>query len=330
MANAISIGRSLVDGSYLLHMVGVVKILMSSVLSICFVGGVFGLTKAAAAEGDPFTPIERQSVTVENHRVTYVESGAGRPIILLHGNAGGVEDFEFGAVEDLAHEYRVIAIDRPGHGDSDRPDNAGSVEYQAEFLHQTLAEMGIYRPILVGHSWGGSLALAYALKYPDDVAGMVLLAPAAYPDGGANFFNRLVAKVPVIGDIGVLMGQSVMGERMLRREIRRAFYPQAVPDSYSKLISASWLGRKQLKAYFEDEVDLNGSLETMGPQYPQIKIPVAIVTGDQDKMVSPKDNAYRLRKAIPGSHLIELKNTGHEIPQTEPKSIASALRLING
>src|SRR5205823_2478591 len=89
---------------------------------------------------DGFTPEELHVVTVDNLHVTYIESGTGRTVVLLHGNAGGIEDFEYGAMESLAREYRVVAIDRPGHGSSDRPaGEAGSVEYQAEFLHQTLA-----------------------------------------------------------------------------------------------------------------------------------------------------------------------------------------------
>src|SRR5882672_4384897 len=116
-------------------MIGLIKILVISVpVILIFLAGntpAFAMAKPSDADGNhPFTPDERHIVTVGNLHVTYIESGTGRPVVLLHGNAGGVEDFEYGAVEDLAREYRVIAIDRPGHGESDRPDGeAGSVEY---------------------------------------------------------------------------------------------------------------------------------------------------------------------------------------------------------
>lgn len=325
-------------------MIGSIKtfVVSVSIVAAVFVGDALAFAPATTnaapapkysrvAGSDGFTPIERQTITVENSKVTYIEGGIGRVVVLLHGNAGGIEDFEYGVMEGVSRQYRVIAIDRLGHGDSDRPDGeAGSVEYQAEFLHKTLASLGIEKPILVGHSWGGSLALAYALKYPREIAGMVLLAPAAYPDKGANFMVRIAAKVPFVGEIGVLLAQSIMGRQMLQREVARAFYPQPVPDSYRKLVMASWLGRKQLKAYFADEVDLNDSLKEMRHHYSEIKMPVVIITGDKDKIVSPKQNAYRLQKAIPHCRLIELKDSGHEIPQTSPKSIISALGLING
>ena len=272
---------------------------------------------------------DQHFVTVESLRVHYIEAGRGRTVVMLHGNAGGVEDFEFGAVELLSSEYRVIAIDRPGHGSSDRPTRrAATIEYQAELLHRTLSNLGITQPILVGHSWGGALALAYVLKYPDEVSAMVLLAPAAYPDDGGNGLLRTMIRTPVVGDLSLLLGKPIVGHRMLKQALARAFFPQTVPDSYFKIARSLWLGRKQLKAYIEDEWALNDSLRKMSKRYSDIKLPVVIVTGDKDKIVSPQENAYRLQAAIPQSRLIELKNTGHEIPQTHPESIYAGLMLI--
>ncbi|MEY2396240.1 MAG: hypothetical protein QOF94_2585 [Acidobacteriaceae bacterium] len=269
-------------------------------------------------------------VTVERLRVHYIESGTGRTVVMIHGNAGAVEDFEFGVVELLSREYRVVAIDRPGHGKSDRPaGKAETVEYQAELLHRTLSHLGITQPVLVGHSWGAALALAYALKYPDEVSGMVLLAPAAYADDGGNVLLRTTIKTPIVGDLSLLLGKSILGRHVLKRVLARAFFPQTLPDDYFKLAISSWLGRKQLKAYLEDEWALNDSLKKMSKRYSEINIPVVIVTGDEDKIVSPKENAYRLQAAIPQSRLIELKETGHEIPQTHPESVYAALTLIS-
>ena len=157
---------------------------------------------------------------------------------------------------------------------------------------------------------------------------MVLLAPAAYPDKG-NIFIRAAAKIPFAGDLVSLLGKSVLSRGLLKRDLANAFYPQPVPDKYFKVVAASWFGRKQLKAFFEDEADLNDCLKDMKSRYSSIKIPVVIVTGDQDRIVSAKENAYRLQKAIRGSQITKLKNTGHEIPQTHPESILAALRLLS-
>jgi pimeloyl-ACP methyl ester carboxylesterase len=318
------------------------RIIVSAlVFTACLGGNAFASVAPKSEWGDiekesvPWSPgkwnaAEQNVVTVQSLRVHYIESGTGRTVVMIHGNAGSVEDFEFGVVERLSREYRVIAVDRPGHGRSERPaGKAATVEYQAELLHQTLLHLGITQPILVGHSWGAALALAYELKYPDEVSAMVLLAPAAYPDESGNGLLRATIRIPILGDFSLLLGKTFMGRLVLKRDLARAFYPQTVPDNYLKVAVASWLGRKQLKAYLEDEWALNDSLKKMCKRYSEIDIPVVILSGDEDRIVSPKDNAYRLHAAIPQSRLIGLKDTGHEIPLTHPESIYAALSLIS-
>jgi pimeloyl-ACP methyl ester carboxylesterase len=273
-------------------------------------------------------PVTDHFVIVDRLRIHYIECGTGPTVVMIHGNAGSVEDFEFGALDLLASNYRVVAIDRPGHGGSDRPSRKATVEFQAELLQRTLSQLGINEPILVGHSWGASLALAYALQYPGNVSAIVLLAPAAYPDSGEDRLLRATSKIPLIGDLGLVLGRPVIGHRMVRAGLARAFYPQSPSDRYLKLADSLWLRRKQLKAYVEDEASLNDSLRKMAKRYAEIKIPVVIVTGDRDQIVSPDQNARVLHTAIPDSQLIEVPNTGHEIPQTSPRSVQTALGMI--
>jgi pimeloyl-ACP methyl ester carboxylesterase len=267
-------------------------------------------------------------ITVDDVKLHYVESGTGPAVVLIHGNPGHAGDFESGAIEALSDSHRVIAVDRPGHGESDRAANADTVEEQAKLLHDELAALKITRPILVGHSWGASLVLAYALAYPDDISGMVLVAPAAYPDKSDPFFLQLAGKVPIIGELGALLARSILSRGMVKKDLARAFYPQPVPNWYYKLVWRSWMGRKQLKAYFADEAQLNDSLEKMKDRYADIQTPTVIITGDSDQIVDAKRNAHHLHKMIKTSHLIELPNTGHEIPQTRPESIAEAVGMI--
>lgn len=267
-------------------------------------------------------------VTVDDVKLHYVESGTGPAVVLLHGNPGYSADFQFGAIDALSDDHRVIAIDRPGHGQSERAANVDTVEEHAKLLHDELLALGVSRPVLVGHSWGGSLALAYALAYPDDVGGLVLVAPAAYPDKSDPFFLQLAGKVPFIGELGALLGRSVLSRGMVRKDLANAFYPEPVPDSYFKTVLRSWLGRKQLKAYFADEAKLSESLSKMSDQYADIEAPTVIITGDNDRIVDAKRNARQLHKVMKRSKFIELSNTGHEIPQTHPESIAEAIRII--
>ena len=267
---------------------------------------------------------------IENTRVRYVEAGAGPVVVMIHGNAGSVDDFDFKSLGVLCRDHRVVAVDRPGHGKSDRPNGtAATLQYQTRLLHETLAHLGVTRPVLVGHSWGGALALSYAVEYPQELSAIVLLAPAAYADKGEDQFLRAVLETPVIGDVSLTVGRLVFGKLILKKELERAFYPDTVTDDYLRHASSLWLHHKQLRAYFEDEFSLNKDLERISKHYPDIRIPVVIVTGDHDKVVSAKHNAYRLKDSIARSQLIELKNTGHQVPQTHPESIYSALSLTS-
>jgi|SRR5215813_1946950 len=268
-------------------------------------------------------------IEVENIRVRYVEAGTGPAVVMIHGNAGSVDDFDFKSLGQLCSNHRVIAVDRPGHGKSDRPNGSpANLQYQTQLVHETLLHLGITRPVLVGHSWGGALALAYAVDYPNEASAIVLLAPAAYADAGGDQFVRAVLKTPVVGDVSLTIGRVLFGKRILKKELVKAFYPDSVPDDYLRYASSSWLHHKQLRAYFEDEWSLNKDLERTSKHYADIRIPVVVVTGDHDKVVSAKHNAYRLNSSIAQSQLIELKNTGHQVPQTHPESIYNALTLI--
>lgn len=268
-------------------------------------------------------------VDVEKTRLRYLEAGVGPAVVLIHGNAGSVDDFDFRSLGRLCGDHRVIAVDRPGHGKSDRPNGAdATLQYQTRLLHEALTQLGITHPVLVGHSWGGALALDYAVEYPKELSAIILLAPAAYSDGGSDQFMRAVVKTPLIGDAVLTVGRILFGKHMVKKELTKAFYPAPVPEEYLRHASSSWLRHKAVRAILEDEYSLDKDLDKVSRHYSEIRIPVVVVTGDDDKIVSAKDNAYRLKDSIIQSQLVELKNTGHQVPQTHPESIYNALTLI--
>src|SRR5215207_7346494 len=101
-------------------------------------------------------------IGVDGVRVHYIARGKGRPVVLIHGNGTMAEDFVIcGLVDQLAKSYRVIAIDRPGFGHTDRPRHrVWTAAAQAHLLHRVLERLNVERPVIVGHSWGTLVALA--------------------------------------------------------------------------------------------------------------------------------------------------------------------------
>src|SRR4029079_12120316 len=115
-------------------------------------------------------PPAGQFLDVDGVRLHYVERGSGEPLVLLHGNGmlvllhgNGmmIQDFESSGLVDLAAEnYRVIIIDRPGFGHSSRPRNVvWTPDAQAQLMRRTLEQLGVSQAIVLGHSWGASVAV---------------------------------------------------------------------------------------------------------------------------------------------------------------------------
>jgi pimeloyl-ACP methyl ester carboxylesterase len=280
-------------------------------------------------------------VTVDGARLHFVIKGAGWPVVLIHGNPGSCQDWAR-LYTPISSRYQAIAFDRPGHGHSDRPNHRDiTVDIQAQMLHAALKELQVERPILVGHSWGGALALAYALEFPDDLSGLVLLAPAVYEsDDGVSFLSKLPG-FPIIGDVVNFLFTPLIGPWLVRTDVTKAFAPDPIPKHYLRHVLSEWTRPKKVKWYSVDDALLNESLPKLSPRYaelldqngskgsePRLPMPISIVAGDSDLIVPASENAYRLYEALPHSQLIVLEKTGHQIPFTRPEAVVDAIDHI--
>lgn len=112
----------------------------------------------------------------------YIEQGQGQPLILLHGNGESCDYFEHQIV-CFCHDYRVIALDTRGHGQSPKGEKPFTIKQFAEDLHDFMNEKGIAKAILLGFSDGGNIALEFALKYPERVEKLILNGANLFPSG---------------------------------------------------------------------------------------------------------------------------------------------------
>lgn len=269
--------------------------------------------------------LKLQTLAVNGVALNYVSAGSGRPVVLIHGNPGSHHDFTFSVFEKLAESYHVFAFDRPGHGHSGRSGTfETTVEVQAAMIHEALRKLSIEKPVLVGHSWGGSLALAAAVAYGSELSGVVLLAPAVYPTVNIEAWS-LLPRVPLLGPLFVKTLTPLIGRAIVKGSLRDAYHPQDVHDEYAERTADLWMRPDRVSAWAYDEKTLRASLEHLSKQYSQIDLPVVIVTGDADRVVEPKDHAYPLHKAIKESKLIVLPDTGHQLPQTRPEAVLEAI-----
>jgi pimeloyl-ACP methyl ester carboxylesterase len=269
-------------------------------------------------------------INIEGTNLHFIIRGSGRPVVLIHGNPGSCHDWTR-LYAAMAGRFCVFAFDRPGHGHSDRPQNNGHVtaEVQAGLLNSALHKLGVERPILVGHSWGGALALIYALSYPEELSGLVLLAPAAFEsDDGVSFLSKLPGW-PVVGDILNILFTPLLSAWLVRSELAKAFSPDKVPRRYLRHTLAEWTRPSKVKWYSVDDALLNASLARVSSSYEQLCMPIAIVTGDSDLIVPAKENALRLAEVLPQANLRILEKTGHQIPLLRPDAIIEAVEWVS-
>jgi pimeloyl-ACP methyl ester carboxylesterase len=295
-----------------------------TVLAVAF-AGLYLYTALQVRQAEARYPPIGQFVAVEGLRLHYVSQGSGRPVVFLHGNGLQLRDFTTSIFDRAAQEYHAIAFDRPGHGYSDPlTGEAATPIVQARLIHGALQSLGVEKPVLVGHSWSGTLVLAYALEYPDEVSAIVTLGGVAYrvkPNPAAQ-----VVQVPVLGDVLASTLLVPIGQVTGKATLEALFSPDPVPPGYLDIFLAFLLRPIQIKAALSEATTSNSTVETLSPRYGEIGVPVVIVTGDSDTSVVPQQHAYPLHEAIPDSKLIVLPDTGHMPHHSQPEAVMDAIR----
>ena len=258
----------------------------------------------------------------------------GAPIVLVHGASGNLGDMDESLMPLLKEHHRVIAFDRPGHGWSKRPGHPDITNpaRQAEVLHEAIVALGLEKPVLLGHSWGGAVATAYALAYPDELSGLVVMSGATHVwEGETAWYHRLVA-MPVIGTIFLHLLMVPGGQMLAGPGVTGNFAPDKAPENYAKRIGLPLLFRpSNFRNNSADSSNLRLWLREQSKRYHEIKVPTIIITGNRDQTVLAKLHSYALHDEIAGSEMIKLVNVGHMPHYVRPDLVVDALsRLARG
>ncbi len=284
----------------------------------------------AARRAERRHPPEGRFVDVDGVRLHYTDRGAGRPIVLIHGNATSGQDFyTSGVAEVLVRTNRVISFDRPGSGYSERPrGHAWTAGQQAELLHKALAKLDVRRPVVVGHSWGTVVALALALDHPADTAGLVLLSGYYFPT--VRLDAPLVAPVaiPFLGDVLRYTVSPVLGWLLMPGFKRMLFAPAQVPARFrQEYSSAMALRPSQVRATAVDGTLLVPSAAALSGRYGELEMPVVIMAGDGDKIVGNRQDR-RLQRAVRGSRLEIVEGAGHMVHHLASRKVVDAIAEV--
>lgn len=257
------------------------------------------------------------------------ERGRGPGVLLIHGQPGIGDDWEK-VVHRLEADHRVLFPDRPGYG-------AGSIDpvpmaENAILLAELLERAGAAPATVVGHSYGGGIAILLAAHRPDLVDGLVLVGSVGRADS-VSLFDRLLA-LPLVGEVLSASGLYTLGHVLprLRRQIERnaggslEWLVNSLPDDrYQQTAAAP--GRRVWRSFVAEQRFLVDEAPDIEDALDAVEAPSVVITGTLDVVVPPSV-ATSLATAIRRAELVAVARTGHFVPRDRPAVVADAVRRL--
>jgi pimeloyl-ACP methyl ester carboxylesterase len=306
----------------------IVVVIAATLVALALVtqAGVFVLNRMHPAAG--------KIIDVAGARIHVVDIGPRDgnvpPVVMIHGASSNLETMRLPVGDMLAKSHRVVLIDRPGHGWSIRDRLSDSTpRVQARMIEEALGKLGVTGAVLVVHSWAGSLGSLMALNYPERIAGLVMLAPVAYPwPGGVGTYNKLVA-LPVIGPLLAYTITLPLGLALVRSVTRGAFLPQVMPLDYVRAAAISLVLRpREFLANARDLVTLKAAVAEQAPRYAAINVSTVVIHGDADETVSLDIHSRPFATAAPDTKLIVLAGAGHMVQNATPDLVVREIEQM--
>lgn len=267
-------------------------------------------------------------ITVNGTQVHYKTSGSGPHIVLIHGASGNLREWEFGLRSALEKSFTVTAFDRAGIGYSGSIANGDHLAAQAAHLQAAAQALGISTPVLIGHSYGGSVALAWALQNPPKA--MLLLAAPSLPwPGKLDPWYRLTNST-LGGALAVPLAAALVPLFYVKRATAAVFAPQPVPAAYQAEFGAALTLRSRNLASNAGQVNaLKGDLIAQMPGYSALDLPIELIHGESDTIVPLSIHSAPLSKILPNARLTVLANTGHMPHHADPAAVLAAMARLS-
>jgi proline iminopeptidase len=291
-------------------------------------------------------PVQEQYVDANGVLIYTKTLGNGEPLVILHGGPGASHDYFLPYLLPLARHNRLVFIDERGSGRSEKLENASkyTVEAMAEDVEAVRRALGLKQINLLGHSCGGVLAQAYALKYQTNLAHLVLCSTFHSTRALNELFRQMKAEMPAElrtriekMETAGLFGQGKPYERgrytneYMVAAWGEGYFPylyQNRPDpNFDPVLNGNmaWdLYREMWGSHGEFVIDGNMKSVEYAEQLPSIKVPTLLIVGDHDECAQSLSRDMQAR--IPGSRLVVFPRSGHMTFVDQP---AMFIKLID-
>jgi pimeloyl-ACP methyl ester carboxylesterase len=295
---------------------------------VAVVAGAVLANLLAARAAERKHPPRGKFIEVDGVRLHYLEKGQGPTIVLLHGEGVSAEDFRTSGLYDrLAETHRVIAIDRPGFGYSTRPRNRiWSAGRQAELIHRALGQIGVQRPLVVGHGLGALVALNLGLEHPDALSGLVLMSGYYHPSLQLGALARTGAAVPILGDALRWTLSPLLARALAPLRLRRGFSPAQPPADAADRFPVGLAARpSQIRADAADAALLIPSAAILKGRHGDLRVPTLVMGGGADRVFDWDRQSRRFADLVPGSRTRSFGDAGHLFHHLAPEETAEAI-----
>lgn len=298
-------------------------------LAAFLVAGYFVLaTRRIATRSERQIPPSGKFIDIDGNRIHYVETGEGKPIVFVHGLGGQLHHFRHPTFPNLPG-YRLIALDRPGSGYSVRARGATArLPEQAKVVADFIRELGLEKPLLVGHSLGGAVALTVALNHPDVISGVVALAPLTHME------DEIRAEFKALYIPSKLKRWLIAHTTAVPTSLKYApqtldfvFGPQKWPEDYVTA-GGGMLGLRpgHFYATSSDIVAIEKDLGALEKRYGEIRLPAAMMFGTGDRVLDHTRHGLPMRDIIPALDFEVLDGQGHMLQFTASERVVDLIR----
>ncbi len=259
----------------------------------------------------------------------YVEGDGSQDIVFIHGAFVNLRDWVFATRPLSKLDSRLIYIDRPGFGYSDRDERKWDAERQADLARSYVKNIHGKNLILVGHSWGASVAMAWAAKFPEDVKGVVSIAGLNMPFSGVSKLANDIGLLRVAYELYITSVAKRADSGSIEKFAGRMFQPQDIPTGYLDYVGSDLSRRRStIKANKSDLLITSQALKQNFNFYRRIEMPVEIIHGNEDFLLPFKSQAVSFNQVIPNSRLHVLPNLGHMAHHFAFKELSNSIRYI--
>ncbi|MHB0774992.1 alpha/beta fold hydrolase [Halomonas sp. WWR20] len=293
--------------------------------------GLAVFTAHVARKVEAAVPASGQYMDVEGARLHFVEKGSGPPIVLIHGLGGQLHHSTYALFAQLSDGFHLLAVDRPGSGYSTRHADASARPLeQARILHDFIQARRLDRPLVVGHSLGGAIALALALEYPQSVGGLALIAPLTHTQQEVpQAFKGLAIESAFKRRLIAWTLATPMSIRKSREMLGWVFAPQLPPEDFGTRGGGLLSLRPQ--SFYSTSLDLvsiHTHLPGMQERYTELTVPIGVLYGTEDHILDYQRNGCAMVQKVPDLDLELIDGLGHMIPITHPNQAASFIQRM--